>query len=843
MALEKYKQKRDFKQTAEPKGNIKKSGEELVFVVQKHAASHLHYDFRLELGGVLLSWAVPKGPSLNPDDKRLAMMVEDHPYDYKDFEGNIPEGNYGAGNVIVWDNGTYTSTDDESDDIEKTLRAGLHKGHLSFVLKGKKLKGEFALIKIRNGKQENAWLLIKKDDKYASDADVLQKNKSVISRMTLESLEKKQARQKAPAKTEKKKPSVKEIPEKLGKPKFIAPMLAAVADEPFDNDDWVYETKYDGYRTIAVIDDGEANLFSRNELSFNKNFKSVADALREISHNAVIDGEVVVESGGKSDFQSLQSFQKTGKGILKYYVFDIMQLDGHDTTKLPLLERKELLRMLLSKNELDNICYSDHIQAKGIASFKKAVKGNLEGIIAKDANSPYRVGKRSGEWLKIKSIQSEEAIIIGFTEPKGARRYFGSLLLGQYDGDTLEYIGNCGSGFNEMALKELHATFQKLETTKSPIQKKVTAPAKIRWVKPQLVCQVKFTEWTQDGSLRHPVYMGLRVDKKASEVKHAQPTNHTKSKTMKQQVEDDYDLKVGKITLHLTNQNKVYFPKDRVTKGDIVQYYNAVADYILPYLKNRPQSMNRFPNGINGPSFYQKDIDVEKVPSWLKTQSVYSKSNDADIDYLICNDKATLLYMANLGCIEINPWNSTIKKPEHPDWVVIDIDPAKENDFEAVVETALTVKTIMDELETDCYCKTSGATGLHVYIPLQAKYTYDTVKIFAELIAHEVQSRLPDTTTTERTIKKRKGKIYIDFLQNRAGQTLAAPYSARPKNGATVSTPLEWDEVNNQLSPSQFTIHNTLERLEKKGDLWKPILGKGANILKIIKRMESTKKE
>lgn len=312
---------------------------------------------------------------------------------------------------------------------------------------------------------------------------------------------------------------------------------------------------------------------------------------------------------------------------------------------------------------------------------------------------------------------------------------------------------------------------------------------------------------------------------------------------MKTQAEDNYDLKVGKVKLHLTNQNKVYFPKDGVTKGDIVQYYNGVADYILPYLKNRPQSMNRFPNGINGPGFYQKDVDVEKIPSWLKTKSVYSKSNNADIDYLICNDKATLLYMANLGCIEINPWNSTIKKPEYPDWVVIDIDPGKENDFEAVVETALTVKAIMDELETDCYCKTSGATGLHVYIPLGAKYHYDTVKIFAELIAHEVQSRLPRTTTTQRTIKKRNGKIYIDFLQNRAGQTLAAPYSVRPKNGATVSTPLQWDEVNPQLSPSQFTIHNLLQRLEKKGDLWQPVLGKGANLLKIIKHIESTQKQ
>lgn len=842
MALEKYKQKRNFTQTSEPEGKVSKSDKELIFVVQKHAASHLHYDFRLELGGVLLSWAVPKGPSLNPEDKRLAMMVEDHPYDYKDFEGHIPQGNYGAGNVIVWDHGTYTTTDENSADIQRTLRAGLHKGHLSFILTGKKLKGEFALVKMK-GRQENAWLLLKKDDKYASGDDVLVKNKSVISRRTLESLEKEQAKQKALADFQRKKLVPERKSRNPAKPKFIAPMLASVADAPFDNDDWIYETKYDGYRTVAVIEDGEVNLFSRNELSFNKNFKPIADALQKLAHNAVIDGEVVVESGGKSDFQSLQNFQKTGKGQLQYYAFDLMQLDGHDTTQLPLVKRKELLRMLLEKNKPDNVHYSKHTQGKGIAFFEKAVKGHLEGIIAKDANSPYRVGKRSGEWLKIKSIQSEEAIIIGYTEPKGARQHFGSLLLGQYKGRKLQYIGNCGSGFNEAVLKELYAQFQKIETQKPPIGEKITAAAKIHWVKPQLVCQVKFTEWTKDGSLRHPVYLGLRVDKRASNVQHSLATKSTKTKTMKTQGEDNYDMKVGKVTLHLTNQNKVYFPKDGITKGDILQYYNAVADYILPYLKNRPQSMNRFPNGIDGPGFYQKDVDVGKIPSWLKTKSVYSKSNDADIDYLICNDKATLLYMANLGCIEINPWNSTIKKPEYPDWVVIDIDPGKENDFEAVVETALTVKAIMDALETDCYCKTSGATGLHVYIPLGAKYHYDTVKIFAELIAHEVQSRLPDTTTTERTIKKRNGKIYIDFLQNRAGQTLAAPYSVRPKDGATVSTPLEWDEVNPQLSPSQFTINNLLQRLEEKGDLWQPVLGKGANLLKIIKRIESTQKQ
>ncbi|HMK07024.1 MAG TPA: DNA ligase D, partial [Flavobacterium sp.] len=666
---------------------------------------------------------------------------------------------------------------------------------------------------------------------------ILQKNKSVISRTTLEALEKKNAPKEEPQ--VKKKPQPKSDQKKLI-PTFITPMLATTVEGAFDRKDWIFEIKYDGYRTVAVIEPDSVNLFSRNKISFNKNFKSVAEELSQIKHSAVIDGEVVVEDdSGKSDFQSLQAFQKNGTGILKYYVFDILQLDGHDTMQLTLLERKQLLEMLIENAKLKNVIYSKHIEEKGKDFFEAAIKNKLEGIIGKDAQSPYRPGKRSDEWVKIKIIQQEEAIIIGHTEPKGSRMHIGSLLLGQYHDGELTYIGNCGSGFTDTVLKELYEKFKKLETTTPTVKEKIKViGGKINWLKPELVCQVKFTEWTQDGHLRHPVYLGLRVDKKTEEVQYGNPKakimkSTTPKKKENPKTENDYDLKVGKTTLHLTNQNKIYYPKDGITKGDIVQYYNSVSEYILPYLKDRPQSMNRFPNGITGPSFYQKDIDLEKSPSWLKTAQLYSKSNDANIDYLICNDKATLLYMANLGCIEINPWNSTTKKPDHPDWVVIDLDPAKE-DFREVVQTALVVKDVLDEYGGACYCKTSGATGLHIYIPLQAKYDYDTVKIFAEMIATEVHSRLPEITSIERTISKRNHKIYIDFLQNRPGQTLAAPYSARPKNGATVSTPLEWEEVNEDLSPSQFTINNILERIEKKGDLWKPVIGKGVNLEKII---------
>ncbi|MGV3698031.1 DNA ligase D [Flavobacterium sp.] len=824
MSLEKYNQKRNFKDTSEPKGVVAQSDNELVFVIQKHAASHLHYDFRLEMDGVLKSWAVPKGPSLDPDVKRLAMMVEDHPYDYKDFEGNIPEGNYGAGNVIVWDNGTYLPSGDYKGTAENQLKAGLHKGHLSFILKGKKLKGEFSLVKLK-GRQENAWLLLKKEDKYATTEDILKKNRSVISKATLESLEKKQAKAK-PKKTTRQ--SIENV-------SFKKPMLAETIEKPFDDEEWVFENKYDGYRTLALINRDEVQLSSRNGLSFNSSFKPIAEELKKMHHTAILDGEVVVEdASGRSDFHLLQNNIKTGKGTLKYYVFDLLNLDGNDTTGLPLLQRKELLKILLDKHKLSNIFYSEHRSGKGLALYDKAVKNKHEGIIAKKTDSLYSVGQRTTEWLKIKISQQEEAIIVGITESKSSRNYFGALLLAQYEGKKLKYIGKCGSGFTESDLRELHSQFKPHFINETPLAQKPGIQDTVQWIKPKFIAQVKFTEWTQDKHLRHPVFLGLRTDKKTTEV----IIPKEKMKKQKATTENEYDLKVGKTTLHLTNQHKIYFPDDGITKGDIVNYYNEVAGLILPYLKNRPQSMNRFPNGIAGPSFYQKDVDVNKIPAWLKTEAIHSDSNDADIDYLICNDKATLLYMANLGCIDINPWNSTIKNIENPDWMVIDIDPEKD-DFTAVVRTALTVKEVLDELHTDCYCKTSGATGLHVYVPLGAKYNYDTVKLFAELIARQVHERLPEITSLERTIKKRDHKIYIDFLQNRTGQTLAAPYSVRPKPGATVSTPLEWDEVNESLSPSQFTIFNVMERFKEKGDLWKPVLGKGANLKTILKRLEN----
>jgi bifunctional non-homologous end joining protein LigD len=835
MSLATYKKKRDFKITLEPEGKEKHSTQQLIFVVQEHDASHLHYDFRLEMKGVLKSWAVPKGPSMNPKDKRLAMMVEDHPYSYKNFEGSIPEGNYGAGNVIVWDRGTYHDIHSENKKQSETnLLAGLKKGHISFILYGKKLKGEFSLIKL-NGKQENAWLLIKKEDEFADEKDILLKDKSVISKKKLILKD----RDKKTTHSAKEK-SIKSTT-KIVDSSIIKPMLATLNPKPFDDKDWIFEIKYDGYRTIAHIDK-EVQLKSRNNLSFNKLFYPLLSELKKITHEAVLDGEVVIEDEqGNSNFQLLQNYERTGKGNFKYYVFDILSLDDNDTSQLPLIERKELLKLLLKKQKLKNIFFSDFVGAEGINFFNHAIKEGQEGIVAKNKNGLYHFGKRSSGWLKIKINQTEEAIIAGITEPKGSRKHIGSLILGAYKEKKLHYIGNCGTGFTEQSLKELFLKLKPYFIDVSPFKEKIKLSGKIQWILPKLICQVKFSEWTDGQHMRHPVFTGLRIDKKPNEVILPITVKLSSKQTSENNSnENEKDIKAGKINVHLTNQQKIFFPNEKITKGDIANYYNEISSIILPYLKNRPESMNRFPNGIKGSSFYQKDVNQSKIPDWIKTKKIYSESNKAFINYLICNDKPTLLYMANLGCIEINPWNSKITAIENPDWLVIDLDPEKIK-FSEVVRAALVVKNIMDELETECYCKTSGATGLHVFVPLAAKYNYNNIKTVAEVIAQTVFARLPETTSIIRNPQKRQKKVYIDFLQNRKGQTLAAPYSVRPRAGATVSTPLNWNEVNEKLDPTDFTIKTIFKRLDKFGDLWKPMTGKGSNLDKIIKQLSENK--
>lgn len=845
MALEDYNKKRNFKETSEPEGKEKASGKKLKFVIQRHAASRLHYDFRLEMEGVLKSWAVPKGPSLNPSDKRLAMMVEDHPYSYRTFEGSIPKGNYGAGEVEIWDEGTYEpieKIEGKSDDI--VMRSELHKQSLKFILHGKKLKGEFALVKIKNSKDENAWLLIKHKDQYAVSEDYDAEEHTLKTSKVTAYLEEKESKKKNTS-TESLKHYKNYAPALSGEKKlseFIKPMLCKVSDKAFDDKDWAFEIKWDGYRAIADLSKDELRLYSRNGIDFSQKFKKITHSLNLQEHPMILDGEIVAyDDKGKPNFQWLQRIGDHPNLALTFQVFDLLWLNGHSTENLSYLQRKELLKDALIENEI--IKYSDHILEKGRDFFQAAKDMGLEGIVAKKTGSLYKENLRSSEWLKIKIHKSDEAVICGFTEPKGSRKKFGALILGKYLNGEMVFCGHTGGGFNNKSLSDIYDKMQPLITKNSVFKITPKTNAKATWIKPKLVAEIKFTELTKDNIYRHPIFLRLRDDIDSKDVKF-NSENSSKNESMKKTEpkkrtgKDDVLKKIGKQELKLTNQNKIYFPEDDITKGDVIDFYQSISKYILPHLKDRPQSMNRYPNGIKGLSFFQKDA-AEEIPEWIETQKVFSESSDKYINYIICNDNETMAYLNNLGCIELNIWTSKIKKADNPDYLVLDLDPSEKNSFEDVIETAHAVKEVLDLAGVGGYPKTSGSSGIHVYIPMNAKYSYDQVKSFGHLLMQMVQKKLPDLTTLERSLQKRdKNKIYLDYLQNRRGQTLASVYSLRPKNGAPVSMPLEWKEVKNGLKPTDFNIHNSLDRLKEKGDIFKPILGKGIDMLKTIKNLE-----
>ena len=814
MSLATYNKKRDFKRTAEPAGK-KETANKFRFVVQRHQASRLHYDFRLELGGVLKSWAVPKGPSLNPSQKRLAVMVEDHPVSYIGFKGIIPKGNYGAGKVEIWDNGTFEAVNEKHEVItERQALQAIKKGELKVSLKGKKLKGEFVLVRLKN--DDKNWLLIKHKDEHA--ANTIYDAEEPAYRT---------GRQNGKAIPEKTVASIRHGKAKKVKT-FIKPMLASITKNPFDDKDWVFEIKWDGYRAISEIKKDEIKFYSRNGIDFSERFPAIYQALKKIKHDVILDGEIVLlNEKDLPDFQKLQHYENHLNYPLIYYVFDILELEGKNTEKLPLTDRKKLVKQLLKSNTM--IRYCDHIDKDGIAFLETAKEQGLEGIIAKRKDSGYAEGVRTKEWLKIKNVQSTEVVIAGYTEPKGGRSHFGSLVLANKKGKSWEYRGHVGTGFSHELLAELKKKMKPLETSESPFKSKVPLNGNVTWLKPKLVADIAYTEMTRDKIFRHPVFLRLRDEKQTKDANEETVEEIT-------EVKRSEEIKVGKETVAITNRHKIFWPDEGYTKGDVIDYYDKMADYILPHLKDRPLSLKRNPNGIRDEGFFHKDAG-ENAPKYVDVFKVKSDSNNKIIDYIVCNNKATLLYLANLGCIEINPWNSTTKAQDNPSWMVIDIDPSAKDKFTDVVDVALVTKQVLDKAGVDCYCKTSGSSGLHVYAPMKNKYDYKTVKDFAHIIASLVQEQLPKTTSLERSLSKRGNKIYVDYLQNRSGQTLASVYSLRPKKGATVSTPLDWKEVNQKLHPSQFTIENILERVEKKGDLFKPVLTGSANIDKALKNL------
>ncbi len=882
MALTEYKKKRKLDKTPEPAGG-KSDAKALRFVVQKHEASHLHYDFRLEMDGVLKSWAVPKGPSLNPTIKRLAMMVEDHPYDYRDFEGIIPEGNYGAGTVMVWDEGTYHAAEggfENKKAEDKNLQHQLHSGKIKFTLSGKKLKGEFALVKA-SSRGENSWLLMKLKDKYATTDDILVKEKSALSGKTLDQIKKNPKRNhgrkavkrstkskatppKERIKTTKKHADLDGELDKAPDAKLlskVSPMLATLVDKPFDLPGWLYEIKWDGYRAMAFMNNGKVELKSRNDKSFNEKFYPVHEALVDWNINAIIDGEVVVlKENGLSDFGALQNWRSEADGDLIYYVFDVIWLNGRDLRSVPLKHRREVLKSIVPKEGI--IRLSESFDVTGTEFYATAHKMGLEGIMAKKADSIYTPGVRTTDWLKIKANKRQEVVIGGYTHNQDSSKLFSALLVGVFENGKFIYTGKIGTGFKDAQQKEMLKQFKPYITDKPPfhVLPDINKPSRFNpkpakaaatWLKPQLVCEVSFTEMTTDGVMRHPSFEGMRIDKKAQEVtkENAMPTKKAlkevtllkekklitppgkkERKSLLNPTDETQVRDVNGHSIKFTNLSKVYWPEDKVTKRDMLNYYYQVAPYMLPYLKDRPQSLNRFPNGIKGKSFYQKDV-TGKVPEWVD-QYLYHTSDEKEVDkhFLVVKSEADILLMASMGCIELNPWSSRVIKPDYPDWCIIDLDPDKKNTFNQVIEAALVTKEVLDGVHIDCYCKTSGSTGLHIYIPLGAKYTYEQSKEFARVIAKHVQQEIPDFTSIERTVSDRKGKMYLDFLQNRPQATLAAPYSLRPKPGATVSMPLHWDEVKKGLKMTDFTIHNAIDRLKEVGDIFKPVLGKGVKL-------------
>lgn len=858
MKLSEYNRKRDFKKTAEPKGKVKKSDAALHFVVQKHDASRLHYDWRLEIDGVLVSWAVPKGPSTDTSVKRLAMHVEDHPMDYIDFEGTIPKGQYGGGTVMVWDTGTYLAEGAEDLAESKKIVRKMHEdGNIKVVMHGKKLKGSYHLVRM-SGKQDE-WLLMKGKDEYADKKEYDQH--SVLTGRTLEEIESDKKSDVWQSNKEEKKISKGDADtiltnegssqpakqEKPSTPTFTAedvadakprktfpnewrPQLATLADEIFDNDEWIFENKYDGYRALIQIHKGKVELVSRNGLSFNDKYKSLVEAFGAFKDDIILDGEIVVEDeNGKSNFQWLQYYQDNPeKGNLKCYVFDILYFNGYDLTSLELLQRKRILEALLPKNK--DIIYSGHSIGKGTKALAEAEKKGSEGLIAKKITSAYHINKRSKEWLKIKITKEQEMVIGGYTEPKGSRTGFGSLLLGYYDGDTLVYSGKVGTGFNEDLLKDLYHILKKLERKTSPFDVKPKEP-KVHWIEPKLVAQIKYSEWTETGSLRHPVFIALRTDKKPIDVTREKPVATEKvvpEEKAKKETTTSKSKKVEKVKkstkgfdsdkVEITNPDKVFWPEQGYTKGDVIAYYDEMAEYVLKYTQERPQSLRRTPDGIKSEGFFQKDM-AGKAPSWAKTRKIKSSSKGETIEYLICNDKETLIYMANLGCIEINPWSSRVGSINNPDYIIFDLDPNKAS-LKDLVTTAKKVKEILDSLNIKGYLKTSGGKGLHVFIPVLPKYTYDQTRDFSHIISEAVHKALPKITSLERMPKNRIGKIYLDFLQNGKGKTMACAYSLRPREGATASTPLDWNELDENFDLKNYNIKTLPVRVKEKGDLW-----------------------
>jgi bifunctional non-homologous end joining protein LigD len=830
MSLKEYSRKRSFDKTPEPKPTAPSASPGNYFCVQRHDATRLHYDFRLEVDGTLKSWAVPKGPSLEPLAKHLAMHVEDHPLDYGGFEGNIPKGAYGGGSVMLWDRGSYELLGDAP------ALAQIERGDFKFRLQGEKLRGEFALVLMRGRGKGNEWLLIKKKDADAKPGwNIEDHARSVLTGRTQQEI----AENLAPSQSPTPNPQSRAMPAgavQSPMPRSIAPMLATLATRPPVGDAWLYEVKWDGVRALCFIggdqEENELRIFSRSGKRCDQQYPELSVFPRHVkASQAILDGEIaVLDDKGRSSFSLIQPrISVTDANSIAHlsrsapanlFLFDLLYLDGYDLRGVPLEERKRLLSEVVTPS--GRIHVSDFFTVDGDAMLEAARANGLEGIVAKARGSKYEA-RRSRDWVKVKVVSTGEFVIGGFTH--GERDYFSSLVLGLYDGKKLTHAGQVGTGFNEKSLKEIYGKIEPLIAKKSPFTGTVKALRDVTWIKPELVAEIKYLEFTPDGLLRAPVFVALRGDKEPKEcVRETAQTSDGPLIPLDSPAEVALDIEGHR--LKLTNLNKVFYPGEGVTKRNVINYYDAVAPLILPHLRDRPLSLKRYPNGIQEPFFFQKDAEG-KVPDWVRLEPIFSDHNQDKIHYIICNDRATLIYLSNLASIDQNPWMSRVGSLDNPDFALIDLDPTEGCPYSQIVEAAQLVKKTLDSIGLAGYPKTTGGDGMHIYIPLEPMYTYEQVRSFAELLSILVINRNPDLFTTPRTVARRKkAKVYFDYLQISSAKTIAAPYVLRAHPGAPVSTPLDWPEVKAGLDPGQFNIHNAMDRFARTGDLFEGVLTK-----------------
>ena len=836
MSLKEYARKRSFEKTPEPKPSKPAPRPGNFFCVQRHHATRLHYDFRLEIDGALASWAVPKGPTLNPAEKRLAMHVEDHPLDYGNFEGNIPAGNYGAGSVMLWDRGTYELLGD------LPAKAQMERGDLKFRLHGDKLKGEFAIVLMKNRGKGNEWLLLKKKDDFANpewNAD--DHSRSVLTGRTQEEIARDMP---APTVMHESKRTMPKGAVRAPMPDSIAPMKGTLANSPPHGPGWLYEIKWDGVRAICFLDNNAVRMVSRSGKSCERQYPEL-DVLPHFieAKTAVLDAEIcVLDDQGRPRFALIQPrIMVSGAASIAalarskpatLFIFDLLYLDGYDLRAVPLSERRKLLESILKPGGVIRLSPTFD---EGQHLLEAAREQGLEGIIAKRADSRYEA-RRSDCWIKVKTVRETDCVIGGYTQ--GERQYFGALILGVYEKNKLVWAGNVGTGFDQALIADIYNRLQPLKTSRCPFAERPKLPKDVVWVRPELVCTIKYGEWTREGRLRAPVFAGLRTDLSPEETVREEPSNPPATDApLLPEKQVQTIVEIDGRQLKFTNLNKVFYPREAYTKRDIINYYNSVADLILPHLYDRPLSLKRYPNGIHADFFFQKR-SAESFPEWLRTEPIYSEHNQAPINYAVCNDRASLLYLANLGCIDQNPWMSRVGSLDSPDFILIDLDP-HECPFDRIVEAALLVQEKLELVGLKGYPKTTGGDGMHVYIPIENDYTYEQARIFAQILGSWVASTQPDLFTSPRSVAKReKGKVYFDYLQIVEGKTISAPYVLRAYDGAPVSTPLEWNEVRPGLSPQQFHLGNALERFAKVGDLFEGVLKNRQRIERPLEKIE-----